>query len=68
MVVTKPLLEDIPSEDSSVPLPNTHAMVNKNRTPPLQFHGRGGTHMTRTPAMAGTRRSAGRNNIDTHIK
>ena len=72
MVVTKPLLEDIPSplltEDSSVQLPNTHAMVNKNRTPPLQFHGRGVTHMSRTVVMGTTWRSAGRYNIDTNIK
>ena len=67
MVVTKPLLGDIPSplptEDSSVPLPNTQAMVNKNRTPP-----RGGTHMSRTAAMGTTWRPAGRYNIDTNIK
>jgi len=58
MVVTKPLLEDIPSplstEDSSVPLPNTHVMVNKNRALPLHSHGRGGTHMTRTHAFGST--------------
>ena len=72
MVVTKPLLGDIPSplptEDSSVPLPNIHAMMNKNRTPLLQFHGRGGTHMSRTAVMGTSWPSAGRYNVDTNIK
>ena len=72
MVVTKPLLEDIPSplstEDSSVPLPNSHAMVNKHRVPPLRVHGRGGTHMTRTAAMGMTMPNTGRYNMDTNIK